>query len=163
VQSPVNSLCKGTDMWSSNNESTETVKGCRCSHASDCVNLLQHCQIQWGIDSIFRTLQTFANNLSDTMRTYDKIFRYQTIRNISDIFDNLRHILASSICFWRCYINISITILDIIYRPVFYLKLNSTQLNFISLSVSHRKHITSPLRSQQINAIYRFVTMVYSY
>jgi hypothetical protein len=28
--------------------------------------------------------------------------------------------------FWRWYINITTTILDIIYRPVFYLKLNST-------------------------------------
>jgi hypothetical protein len=28
-------------------------------------------------------------------------------------------------------------------------------------SLSHRKHITSPLRAQQVNAIYRFVTMVY--
>jgi hypothetical protein len=27
---------------------------------------------------------------------------------------------------WRCYINITITVLDIIHRPVFYLKLNST-------------------------------------
>jgi hypothetical protein len=27
---------------------------------------------------------------------------------------------------WRWYINIAITILDIIHRPVFYLKLNST-------------------------------------
>jgi hypothetical protein len=27
---------------------------------------------------------------------------------------------------WRCYINITITILDIIYSPVFYLRLNST-------------------------------------
>jgi hypothetical protein len=31
------------------------------------------------------------------------------------------------------------------------------------LSVSHRKHITSPLQTQQINAIYRFVTMIYYY
>jgi hypothetical protein len=36
-----------------------------------------------------------------------------------------------------------------------------TQLNSIGLSVSHRKHITSLLRAQQVNAIYRFVTMVY--
>jgi hypothetical protein len=46
--------------------------------------------------------------------------------------------------------------MDIIYRPVFHLKLDS-----ISLSVPHRKHITSPLRAQLDNAIYRFVTMVY--
>jgi hypothetical protein len=36
-----------------------------------------------------------------------------------------------------------------------------TQLNSIGLSVPHRKHITSPLRAQQVNAIYRFVPMVY--
>jgi hypothetical protein len=36
-----------------------------------------------------------------------------------------------------------------------------TQRNSIGLSVPHRKHITSPLRAQQVNAIYRFVTMVY--
>jgi hypothetical protein len=34
-------------------------------------------------------------------------------------------------------------------------------LRYIGLSVPHRKHITSPLRTQQVNAIYRFVTMVY--
>jgi hypothetical protein len=49
-------------------------------------------------------------------------------------------------------------ILAIIHRPVFYLKLNS-----ICLSVPHRKHITSPLRAQQVNAIYRFVTIVLVY
>jgi hypothetical protein len=52
--------------------------------------------------------------------------------------------------------NVTITILDIIHHPVSYLKLNS-----IGLSVPHRKHITSPLRAQQVNAIYMFVTMVY--
>jgi hypothetical protein len=41
-------------------------------------------------------------------------------------------------------------------RPVFYLKLNS-----IHFSVPYKKHSTSPLRAQQVNAIYRFVTMVY--
>jgi hypothetical protein len=38
------------------------------------------------------------------------------------------HTLMLSIGLWRLYINITITILDIILRPVFYLKLNSTQL-----------------------------------
>jgi hypothetical protein len=52
--------------------------------------------------------------------------------------------------------SITITILDIIHRPIFYLKLNST-----GLSVPNRKHITSPLRAQQVNVIYRFVTTVY--
>jgi hypothetical protein len=36
-----------------------------------------------------------------------------------------------------------------------------THLSFIGLSVPHRKHISSPLRAQQGNAIYRCVTMVY--
>jgi hypothetical protein len=36
-----------------------------------------------------------------------------------------------------------------------------TQSNTIGLSVPHKKHITYPLRAQQVNAIYRFVTMVY--
>jgi hypothetical protein len=36
-----------------------------------------------------------------------------------------------------------------------------TRLNSIGLSVPHRKHIKSLLRVQQVNAIYRFVTMVY--
>jgi hypothetical protein len=31
----------------------------------------------------------------------------------------------------------------------------------MDLPVPHRKNITSPLRAQQVNAIYRFVTMVY--
>jgi hypothetical protein len=63
-----------------------------------------------------------------------------------------------SIGLWRWYINISVTILYIVHRPVFYLKLNS---NCIGLSVPHRKHITCPLRAQHVNAI--FVTMVYYY
>jgi hypothetical protein len=61
-----------------------------------------------------------------------------------------------SIGLWRWYINITITILDIIHRPVFYLKLNSTLLG---LSVPHRKHITSQLRARQVNTVYRFVTI----
>jgi hypothetical protein len=36
-----------------------------------------------------------------------------------------------------------------------------TQLNFIGLSVPHRKLIISALRAQQVNAIYRIVTTVY--
>jgi hypothetical protein len=31
----------------------------------------------------------------------------------------------------------------------------------MGLSVLHRKHIMSPLRAQQVNAIYKFVTMEY--
>jgi hypothetical protein len=34
-------------------------------------------------------------------------------------------------------------------------------LRSIGLSVPHRKHITSQLRAQQVNAIYKFVSMVY--
>jgi hypothetical protein len=33
-----------------------------------------------------------------------------------------------------------------------------TQRNSIGSFVPHRKHIMSPLRAQQVNAIYRFVT-----
>jgi hypothetical protein len=36
-----------------------------------------------------------------------------------------------------------------------------TQLNSIGLSVVHRKHIKPPLRAQQVNALYRFVMIVY--
>jgi hypothetical protein len=52
---------------------------------------------------------------------------------------------------------ITITILEIIHSPVLF----KTQVNSIDLSVPHSKHITSALRAQQVNAIYRFVTMVY--
>jgi hypothetical protein len=64
--------------------------------------------------------------------------------------------LMLSIGVWRWYVNITTTILDIAHRPVFYLKLNST-----GLSVPHKKHITYPLRAKQVNAIYRFVMIVY--
>jgi hypothetical protein len=56
-----------------------------------------------------------------------------------------------SIGLWPRYVNITITILDIIHRPVFYLKLNS-----IDLSSSNIEHIKSPLRAQQVNAIWRW-------
>jgi hypothetical protein len=36
-----------------------------------------------------------------------------------------------------------------------------TQLNSIGLSAPHGTHITSPLGAQQVNALYRFVTMAY--
>jgi hypothetical protein len=67
--------------------------------------------------------------------------------------------LMLSIGLWRWYINITITILDIICRPVLYLKLKWTQL--------YRFVPTSPeimiilCEAQQVNAIYRFVMMVY--
>jgi hypothetical protein len=35
-----------------------------------------------------------------------------------------------------------------------------TQLNSTGLSLPHRKHITSPLRDQQVNEIHKFVTIV---
>jgi hypothetical protein len=63
-----------------------------------------------------------------------------------------------SVGLWRWYVNITDTILDIIHCPVFYLHLNS-----IGLSVCQRKYIKSTPRAQQVNAIYRFVTMVYYY
>jgi hypothetical protein len=64
--------------------------------------------------------------------------------------------LMLSIGLWRWYINITITVLDIIHRHIFHLKLNS-----IGLSVPHREDIKSSLRAQQVNAIYTFVTMIY--
>jgi hypothetical protein len=36
-----------------------------------------------------------------------------------------------------------------------------TELDSIGLSVPHRKQVTSLLRAQQVNDIYRFMTMVY--
>jgi hypothetical protein len=36
-----------------------------------------------------------------------------------------------------------------------------TQLNSTALSVFHKKHITYPLRAQQVNAVYSLVTIVY--
>jgi hypothetical protein len=71
--------------------------------------------------------------------------------------ENIVYWGVRSIGLWRWYINITITILDIIHRPLFF----KTHLNSTGLSVTHRKHITSPLRDQQANAIHRFVTMVY--
>jgi hypothetical protein len=38
-----------------------------------------------------------------------------------------------------------------------------TQINSLRMSVPHRKHIASPLRAQQVNAFYTFVTMEYKY
>jgi hypothetical protein len=66
--------------------------------------------------------------------------------------------LILSIGLWRWYINITITILDIIRRRVFYLKLSTTLQGCLYLTGNT---ITSPLRAQQVNAIYRFVMMVY--
>jgi hypothetical protein len=37
----------------------------------------------------------------------------------------------------------------------------SAHLNSVGLSVPHRKHITSSLRAQQVNTVYRIVTMLY--
>jgi hypothetical protein len=48
----------------------------------------------------------------------------------------------------------TITILDISHRPVFYLKL------LLVCSYLTGNIIRSPLSAQQLNAIYRFVTMV---
>jgi hypothetical protein len=54
----------------------------------------------------------------------------------------------------KLHINISIKILNISL-------LFKTQLNYTGLTSPHRKHITSPLLAQQVNAIYRFATIVY--
>jgi hypothetical protein len=65
-------------------------------------------------------------------------------------------LLCLSSTFVHHFFLVTITILDMIHRPVFYLKLNS-----IGFSVPHRKRIIPPLWAQQVNAIYWFVTMVY--
>jgi hypothetical protein len=36
-----------------------------------------------------------------------------------------------------------------------------TLLNSVGVFVTHRKHITSPLQAHWVNALYRFVTMIY--
>jgi hypothetical protein len=59
--------------------------------------------------------------------------------------------------FWRWYINITISILDIIHRPAFYFKLNSTPQDSSYLTGNI---YMSLLRAQQVNDIYRFVTMM---
>jgi hypothetical protein len=71
-------------------------------------------------------------------------------------FQRIRYVGVRLNCASQVIIRITMTILDTIHRPAFYLKLIS-----LGLSVPHRKHITSPLRAQQVNAIYAFVTMVY--
>jgi hypothetical protein len=86
-------------------------------------------------------------------RSYDRLQAESTVNLDKHFLES--HKYAKSTDLWRQYINITITIVDIIHCVVFYLKLNS-----IGLFVSHRKHITSSLRAQQVNAIYRFVTMV---
>jgi hypothetical protein len=92
-----------------------------------------------------------------------KFLRFGTARVITVITGNSYFLDSHALCsqrvrsFDKHYIrqcthhNITITILHSIHR----------QLDSIGLSIPHRKHITSPLRSQQFNAIYRFVTMVY--
>jgi hypothetical protein len=52
---------------------------------------------------------------------------------------------------WWWSINITITILDIIHRPVFYLQLNLTLFRTLRLRYKPNK----------LNAIYGLVTMVY--
>jgi hypothetical protein len=55
--------------------------------------------------------------------------------------------------------HVIISAVELCNSQLFYLKLSST----LGLLEPHRKHITSPLRAQQVNAIYRLVTMVYEY
>jgi hypothetical protein len=53
-----------------------------------------------------------------------------------------RLMLSTGLC--RRYINVTITILDIIHDPVFYLK------HMRVIFILHRKHITSLLGAQQV-------------
>jgi hypothetical protein len=50
-----------------------------------------------------------------------------SIRGEVCLFLEIYMVYSASIGSWRCYINTAITILDIIHRPIFYLKLNLTQ------------------------------------
>jgi hypothetical protein len=123
-----------------------------CAHFLKCT---------FNLTPIIMSLKQLPNseaNINNLMQLFaGKIVTLHSIFHLpSQIWNYLR-----SIGLWRWHINITITNLDIVHRPVFYLKLNSTQLNSIGLSVTHRKHITSLLRAQQVNAIYRFVTIVY--
>jgi hypothetical protein len=61
--------------------------------------------------------------------------------------------------FWLEKINYFMTITILVLSIALFLF--KTQLTSIGLSVPHRKFITSPIRAQQVNAIYRFVAMVY--
>jgi hypothetical protein len=118
-----------------------------------------------------------------------KVYTYLTGNTLRLCYESNRLMLPIDL--WRWYINITITILDtqsqsqsyfttdgqsvsmswcraqlgtFDQRYFFYPSsclLFKTQLNSIGLSVPHRKHITSQLRAQQVNAIYSFVTMVY--
>jgi hypothetical protein len=65
-----------------------------------------------------------------------------------------------SIGLWRWYINITITIVDIIHRPVFYLKRSSTLQVCPYLTGNTLRLRYEP---KQVNAIYRFVMMVHWY
>jgi hypothetical protein len=56
---------------------------------------------------------------------------------------------------WRWYINITITVLDIIHRRVFYLKHKMDNVR----TSQEARYISAKV--QPVNAIYRFVTMVY--
>jgi hypothetical protein len=58
---------------------------------------------------------------------------------------------------WRWYINVTH---NSEHYPSSCLSFK-TQLNSRGLSVPHKKHITPPLRAEQVNTMYRFVTMVY--
>jgi hypothetical protein len=78
-------------------------------------------------------------------------------------FEEFILMLLKCVGLWQWYINITITILDIIHRPAIYLKTLRHRIRSIGLSVPHGKHITSPLRAQQVNVMYRFETMKYWY
>jgi hypothetical protein len=57
-------------------------------------------------------------------------------------------------------LQITITILDNVHRPISCLKLDVSYKCSIGLSVVHRKHITSPLRAQHVNATSIYTRML---
>jgi hypothetical protein len=96
---------------------------------------------------------------------YDLCTLTMEVAGVSEVYittnkNSWRHISEETdfIGSWRWYMNVTITILEIIHRPVSYFKLNSGLWTY-----GHTKYIRSPLRAQQVNAIYRFLTMVYYY
>jgi hypothetical protein len=88
---------------------------------------------------VSKLVQTYKRQVSITITILDIIHRpvfylklNSTLEVCPYLTGNALHLryepnsLVLSIGLWRWYINITITILDIIHRPVFYLKLNAT-------------------------------------
>jgi hypothetical protein len=120
------------------------------------------CSMSFGQPLPFVRVHCPICNISGHARNQASISFYFTARTemvlhticIAHIYIQVIMFFIVTLCYYTIF-NITITILDIIHYLVFYLELSST------LSIPHTKFITSPLRAQQVNIIYRFVTMVY--